>query len=268
MSSDQREPFLARYSSDEEDQKYDTRATTMERQWSWKHAFLIHGLLILSYTIVFYILVQQHTSSKCLQPDGGTYFTQLSRTILIFLLEQYTIPVEFNSKSTVFHNLSQTAYAGEKTKEDLDAAWDDLLAPMNMRFSASELSQVNQDSIALPENGGYLGWFGVFHNLHCVKMLRHSFDRARQCNSTEEESHKDKQHVDHCIELLRQSSVCRPDTSLTTFIWDRSTNLPMFNVSESVHTCVDWDAFMDREQRRVVKEEEMDRLKNPLLNDI
>ena len=96
-------------------------------------------------------------------------------------------------------------------------------------------------------------------------MLRHSFDRARQCNSTEEESQKDKQHVDHCIELLRQASICRPDTSLTTFIWHESTGLPMFNVSESVHTCVDWDAFMEMEKKRIVSEEEMDRLKNPLL---
>ena len=37
----------------------------------------------------------------------------------------------------------------------------------------------------------------------------------------------------------------------------------MFNVSESVHSCVDWDAFMETTKKRVVGDEEMDRLKNP-----
>ena len=61
-----------------------------------------------------------------------------------------------------------TPYAGDKPKEDLDTAWEKLMKPMNMRFTKSELDLVNQDSVHLPEGGGYLGWFGVFHNLHCV----------------------------------------------------------------------------------------------------
>lgn len=59
-------------------------------------------------------------------------------------------------------------YAGEKPETDLEISWKDLLRPMNMRFSQEELNLMNQDSVALPEGGGYLGWFGVFHNLHCV----------------------------------------------------------------------------------------------------
>lgn len=39
----------------------------------------------------------------------------------------------------------------------------------------------------------------------------------------------------------------------------------MFNVSESVHTCVDWDAFLETTKDRVVSDTEMERLKNPLL---
>lgn len=39
----------------------------------------------------------------------------------------------------------------------------------------------------------------------------------------------------------------------------------MFNVSESVHTCVDWDAFIEQTRNRVVSDEEMKRLENPLL---
>lgn len=42
---------------------------------------------------------------------------------------------------------------------------------MNMRFSKQELERVNQDSVALPQGGGYLGWYGVFHELHCVVRI-------------------------------------------------------------------------------------------------
>lgn len=39
----------------------------------------------------------------------------------------------------------------------------------------------------------------------------------------------------------------------------------MFNVSESMHTCVDWKQFMETTMNRVVSEEEMGGLQNPLL---
>ena len=40
----------------------------------------------------------------------------------------------------------------------------------------------------------------------------------------------------------------------------------MFNASESVHRCVDWEVLMDSAAGRVVQEDEILRLENPLLN--
>lgn len=40
----------------------------------------------------------------------------------------------------------------------------------------------------------------------------------------------------------------------------------MFNASESVHNCVDWDTLMKSVADRVVQEEEILRLDNPLMN--
>ena len=39
---------------------------------------------------------------------------------------------------------------------------------MHIRVTEAELRRDNQDSVELPEGGGYLGWLGVFHELHCV----------------------------------------------------------------------------------------------------
>ena len=39
---------------------------------------------------------------------------------------------------------------------------------MHIRVSEAELRRDNQESVALTEGGGFLGWMGVFHGLHCV----------------------------------------------------------------------------------------------------
>ncbi|KAH5240235.1 hypothetical protein HBI71_219830 [Parastagonospora nodorum] len=252
MAAESSEPFLSRYSSDEADLQKEFGQTTsrFSHRRLWMHNLILHGVLILVYTLVTALVLKAYTGKTCKSPQHT---------------HADAIAVAFKEQEVVFHNLSQTPFAGDKPVEDVEKAWKGLMEPMNMRFTKAELERVHQASVEMPENGGYMGWFGVFHQLHCVKMLHHAFNRARQCNSTEEDSKKDKGHVDHCIELLRQSAVCRPDTSLTTFIWHPSTALPMFNVSESVHTCVNWDAFMEESRYRVIDRMELDRLKNPLL---
>ena len=72
--------------------------------------------------------------------------------------------------------------------------------------------------------------------------------------------------ADHCFEMLRQSAVCHADTSLTTFKWDDQKTRPMFNASNSIHTCIDWDVLMKSAAGRVVEEDEILRLKNPIIN--
>ena len=39
---------------------------------------------------------------------------------------------------------------------------------MHIRVSEAELRRDNQESVRLVEGGGYLGWMGVFHELHCI----------------------------------------------------------------------------------------------------
>ena len=50
--------------------------------------------------------------------------------------------------------------------------------------------------------------------------------------------------LEHCIEILRQSVMCRGDTTLITFRWGHTVKLPQPDVTLE-HTCVDWDSLMD-----------------------
>jgi hypothetical protein len=72
--------------------------------------------------------------------------------------------------------------------------------------------------------------------------------------------------LDHCIENLRQAIMCYPDTSFTTFVWTHSDPKPVLDVRRFERKCVNWESFMQQLVPRVVSFEEVDKLKNPLLN--
>ena len=76
----------------------------------------------------------------------------------------------FQNIETVFSRLANTPYAGAPSPT-IDTAWDKLLEPMHMRVTEGELRRDNQASVSLPEGGGFLGWMGVFHELHCIVCI-------------------------------------------------------------------------------------------------
>lgn len=59
--------------------------------------------------------------------------------------------------------------------------------------------------------------------------------------------------------------MCHADLSLTTFKWNETKTKPMFDGSRSVHTCVDWGQLLASTKDRLVSEEEIGRLVNPLM---
>ncbi|KAL8654752.1 MAG: hypothetical protein Q9226_003316 [Calogaya cf. arnoldii] len=212
---------------------------------SWTKTLWTHFGIMLVYTIVSILVV---SSQRC--------------TIMLPPAAIDNLHMRF--KPTLFHRLNATPYAGPPSPA-VDDAWDALLAPMHISVSQAELDRDNQDSVALPESGGYLGWMGVFHELHCIRMLREwNYRSYYHRNLSSEEQEHLGQHADHCFEMLRQSAVCHADASLTTFEWSPERSRPMFNASESLHMCVDWELLMESIENRVVHEAEILRLQNPL----
>ena len=59
--------------------------------------------------------------------------------------------------------------------------------------------------------------------------------------------------------------MCRADMSLTTFMWDESHAVPIFNPEEHIHWCVDRDVVKASIDDRIVSKGETDRLVNPVL---
>ncbi|KAH8200219.1 hypothetical protein TruAng_005611 [Truncatella angustata] len=90
------------------------------------------------------------------------------------------------------------------------------------------------------EKGGVMGTFSYLHNLHCLKTIRHYILRdyypkaAELYKPTPEEPIPE--HIDHCIDILRQSELCHADMSLVIFEWHENEEKPV-NLHHSQHVC-------------------------------
>jgi ribosomal protein S17 len=69
---------------------------------------------------------------------------------------------------------------------------------------------------------------------------------------------------EHCIEILRQSVMCRGDTTLITFHWGHRVKLPQPDFTLP-HQCVDWGRLMKWAEKRAIDVFEKDMLVHPVL---
>jgi hypothetical protein len=207
---------------------------------------ILHALLVLLYTVGSFLFVR---TSSCKQTSS------------IYPLNG----IDIRYKHQTYDNFLESPYSGPPSPE-VDHAWHELLSSIAIRVSGDELHTSNQTSVELPEGGGYMAWIGVYHQLHCIKMLRQWNYREHYHPglAPEDRPHWDI-HADHCLDLLRSAAMCHGDTTLTTFGWFTKAK-PMLNTRLIPHICVDWDALMESLKDRIVDRSEVQALVNPLLH--
>lgn len=140
-----------------------------------------------------------------------------------------------------------------------------------------------ENGIRLPDGSGYLATIQVYHDLHCVVRVfkplpnRKLTIKQEQIHRwmyqgeyypeglSEKEHHDQFNHIEHCLELLRQSLMCNADMSIITLRWGHSQATPLANWTFP-HTCKSWDAIENwASQRQVERIFEPDWLKHPTL---
>ncbi|PMD16627.1 hypothetical protein NA56DRAFT_305974 [Hyaloscypha hepaticicola] len=123
-----------------------------------------------------------------------------------------------------------------------DEVWTELLSRNNIRLSDEDLRAINQTSVSLG-SGGYLGMLAVYHELHCVKMIRWAFNHARYKSHWSPQDLIDlPDHVEHCLDIVRQSIQCRADSTIITYWWTEKSRVPETNFYGH-HECINWDKF-------------------------
>ncbi|KAF2218102.1 hypothetical protein CERZMDRAFT_108644 [Cercospora zeae-maydis SCOH1-5] len=156
--------------------------------------------------------------------------------------------------------MQPSPYRGQPTP-DVERAWRKLARVPRIQFPSSKLSALNKtdsDTYALAAaqyGGGVLGYLNVFHELHCLNMIRQYTYRDSYDYSDVTAFHAPEEivrgHVDHCIETIRKQLMCTSDVTPVVFVKDasRATGLkPDFNLRRK---CRDYEqirqwAFQNR----------------------
>lgn len=110
--------------------------------------------------------------------------------------------------------------------------------------------------------GGYFATLDVYHTLHCVNRARKSLypDYYTSPNLPE----IDRNHTEHCIDLLRQVIMCYGDVALHTYQWRDDTPVP-WPTMHTTHQCKKWDRIVEWSKTRDIGELKGPKLQHPTL---
>jgi len=162
----------------------------------------------------------------------------------------------------------------DKPSPAIDAAWAELLQYEYPAITLEEMAlnpflsyNVNNDKH--PVTGKYHFALDVFHNLHCLNAVRKELDKdyygahhhghvGRNVEKDHEAhaTHQHQQgqnawdaaqrdHINHCMNHIRQSLQCRPDLSPAAMhVFQDLDGSKYFLGNAERHTCYDWESIM------------------------
>ncbi|KAI1196276.1 hypothetical protein F5X97DRAFT_334791 [Nemania serpens] len=227
------------------------------KKWTstlWAGRYL-HGTLIFLYTAVFITLLftvpESIYSVRSHQPLP-------SRSGLQW--EQRRFPT----------NIVDNPFTGIP-RDELDAAWHDLLHNDNIRVPKDYLDERNLNSVYTKDGSEGIASLSVYHSLHCLKKVKKMlFKEYYHANKSEEAMAREEKHVDHCVEYIRESLMCQPDLSMVTFRWinntaqheDKSAFYPT-NFDSDMHTCAKWQHLDSWAGERMFNLFDVDLLQRP-----
>ncbi|KAG1804294.1 hypothetical protein EV424DRAFT_1330740, partial [Suillus variegatus] len=96
--------------------------------------------------------------------------------------------------------------------------------------------------------GGYMASMEAVHQMHCVNLLRKASWFEYYSASTDRSFQFPLDiihlHIGHCIEMLRQSIMCKADTTMITWYWVQGHDSPQVNFNTR-HRCRNFEKITD-----------------------
>ncbi|KAJ7890379.1 hypothetical protein B0H13DRAFT_877701 [Mycena leptocephala] len=128
---------------------------------------------------------------------------------------------------------------------DLDQAWEDLYNFGVSRIPKQEAAKLPNKTSPIPGDPGfYIVELDVFHELHCLNMIRKALDPDYYTDWNIKTVERAREHVSHCVDWIRYSIMCHSDTSVIVWQWnDRvQQSTPKARVP---HTCRNFELIQD-----------------------
>ncbi|KAI8626641.1 tat pathway signal sequence [Xylariaceae sp. FL1651] len=158
------------------------------------------------------------------------------------------VPSEYHSVvfSRAFARES-TPYQGwpddEKDKLWRDLYWDGIAIHINEESQERLINKSQRVPIEGYEQD-FLTGLGVFHQIHCLNMIRMQLYPGRYNvslrNANGTINYIQWLHIDHCVEALRQVLVCQADTTAVPFVWSDASKLMAAGMG-TTHMCRDFE---------------------------
>jgi len=148
---------------------------------------------------------------------------------------------------------AQNVYKGHPRPE-LDVAWERVgkIHPISMPDKYRAALNKTHSGISYPEEagGGIMVEIEVFHQLHCLNYLRKIiysdyYSRPEHLPRTFEVGDKLLfNHVDHCVDYLRQFIMCAGDVTPVTSNWVQTHHSPHPDFN-TLHKCRNFDKLLE-----------------------
>ncbi|KAF8812984.1 hypothetical protein BYT27DRAFT_7181937 [Phlegmacium glaucopus] len=214
------------------------------RYWPW----LVHAAILSLYTVGF-VALSVHFLEHRPEQLRGICLAQQSMYSPVYDTIEYST-VRFNGSLDF-----PSPYRGFPTAA-LDQAWDRITTNNSLwpiRISDEDLKKINKSG--RPSNvkykeidgGGNMGSIEVFHQLHCLNMLRKStypneYPEIQELWNTRPKFIRN--HLDHCIEMIRQNLMCIADVGVISYDWVSGWEVP-FPDFNTYHKCRNFDDILD-----------------------
>ncbi|KAF8907013.1 hypothetical protein CPB84DRAFT_1959751 [Gymnopilus junonius] len=159
----------------------------------------------------------------------------------------------------------------------LDEAWDRITTNNSlwpMRISDKDLEKINKggrgSNVKYREidGGGNMASVEVFHQLHCLNMLRKytypkEYPELHELWKTQPKFIRG--HLDHCIDMIRQNLMCVADVGMISYDWISGWDVP-FPDFNTYHKCRNFDAILDwaTKHRVRIPQDHMGRIGNEI----
>ncbi|KAF5554259.1 hypothetical protein FMEXI_2080 [Fusarium mexicanum] len=151
-----------------------------------------------------------------------------------------------------------------KPDPQVDEAWEDLEIIRVFPITETEVRRLGKDPellVKFPQEYGlgdnaYMAQIDMFHQIHCLNLLRHLAWAEYSRNGTAKKPFSDLHwiHVSHCTDILMQNLMCNGNLDIITFNWveTQSNPFPDFAVN---HQCRDFDAIYEWQDKHSVPKE-------------
>lgn len=132
------------------------------------------------------------------------------------------------------------------------------------KITRAEAAQLPNQTAMLPpqaddenDERGYVIMLDVFHQLHCLNMIRKALNPEPYQAMTPGDDGEDEllgmHHVDHCVDSLRQSLMCSVD--VTPLVWQWSDERQKYlEKAQVTHTCRNFEGVKSWAAQRRLKE--------------